>query len=95
MELKQTREGALRLGSAASAAAVAGTLGLFDAREAGAQASELPRGRTLRMVFGGSGGKFNVSNDGRRAPKEHKIQDHSYPDAEVAWAGRIARALNI
>ena len=37
----------------------------------------------------------NVSNDGRRAPKEHKIQDHSYPDAEVAWAGRIARALNI
>ncbi|NDE07170.1 MAG: hypothetical protein EBZ89_07240, partial [Chloroflexi bacterium] len=64
MELKQTREGALRLGSAASAAAVAGTLGLFDAREAGAQASELPRGRTLRMVFGGSGGKFTDTGIG-------------------------------
>ena len=60
MELKQTREGVLRLGSAASAAAVAGTLGLFDARQAGAAPAnaDVPRNRTLVYLNGGSGGKY-------------------------------------
>ena len=60
MELKQTREGVLRLGSAASAAAVAGTLGLFDARQAGAAPAnaDVPRNRTLVYLNGGTGGKY-------------------------------------
>lgn len=37
----------------------------------------------------------HVSNDGRRSTEKHKVQHHSYPDPEVAWAGRIAGALSI
>lgn len=37
----------------------------------------------------------HVSNHGRRSTEKDKIEHHSYPDAEVAWAGRIAGALSI
>ena len=66
MEIKQTREGLLRLGGAVGAAAVAGGFGAFEAGVANAQMapSDMPRERTLRMIFGGGGGKFTDAGIG-------------------------------
>jgi peptide/nickel transport system substrate-binding protein len=66
MEIKQTRESLLRLGGAVGATAVAGGFGAFEAGVANAQGapSDMPRARTLRMVFGGGGGKFTDAGIG-------------------------------